>query len=183
MYFEETGKQNTQAALEVAKEEAQRRGISYVLVATTTGETGLLAAQLLHGTGIKLICVTHNTGFKEPGVQELPPERISRIEGLGGVVLTCPMVLRSLGSAIKAKYGYSEQQLVADVLRMFGQGMKVCAEIAAMAVDSGLVPPTDVITVAGTARGADTVVLLQADSSNRFFNIKIREILAKPKRF
>lgn len=183
MYFEEAGPQNTQVAIEIAKEEAQRRGIPYVLVATTTGGTGVLAAQLLHGTGIRLICVTHNTGFKEPGDQELPLEKKERIEELGGTVLTCPMVLRSLGAATRKKYGYSEQQFVADILRMFGQGMKVCVEIAAMAADSGLVPPTDVIAVAGTSRGADTVVLLQADSSNRFFNIKIKEILAKPIKF
>ena len=183
MYFEEPGKQNTQTTIEIAKEEAQRRGVSHIVVATTTGETGVLAARELVGTGIKLICVTHNTGFKEPGVQELLPESKAKIEELGGVVLTCPMVLRSIGGAIRKRYGYSEQQLVADVLRMFGQGMKVCVEIAAMAVDSGLVPPAELIAVAGTERGADTAVLIQADSSNRFFDIKIKEILAKPKNF
>lgn len=183
MYFQKPGKQNTQSALKIAKEEAQRRGIPYLIVATTTGETGVLAGQLLHGTGIKLICVTHNTGFKEPGVQELDPEKKAKIEELGGTVLTCPMVLRSLGAATRKRYGYSEQQFVADVLRMFGQGMKVCVEIAAMAADSGLVPSVDIIAVAGTSSGADTVVLLQADSSNRFFNMKIKEILAKPKTF
>jgi hypothetical protein len=183
MYFEEAGKQNTKSALDIATKEAQRRQVPYVIVATTTGQTGVLAAELLQGTGVKLICVTHNTGFKEPGVQELTPENKARIEELGGTVLTCPMVLRSLGAAVRQKYGCSEQQFVADVLRMFGQGMKVCVEIVAMAADSGLVPHVDVIAVGGTSRGADTVVLAQADSSNRFFNIKIKEILAKPKAF
>jgi len=183
MYFDEPGKQNTKSALEVAREEAQRRRIPYVVVATTTGQTGVLAAELLQGTGVKLVCVTHNTGFKELGIQELSPENKAKIEELGGRVLTCPMVLRSLGAAVRQRYGYSEQQFVADVLRMFGQGMKVCVEIVAMAVDSGLVPYEDVIAVGGTSRGADTVVLVRADSSNRFFNIKIKEILAKPKTF
>jgi hypothetical protein len=183
MYFGEPGQQNTRAALKIAKEEAQRRSVRHLVVATTTGETGIMAAELLQGTDIELICVTHNTGFKEPGSLELPPETKKRIEELGGKILTCPMVLRSLGGAIRKKYGYSEQQLVADVLRMFGQGMKVCVEIAAMAADAGLVPPSEVIAVAGTSSGADTVVLLHVDSSNRFFDIKIREILAKPSEF
>jgi hypothetical protein len=29
-------------------------------------------------------------------------------------------------------------------------------------------------------QGADTAAVIAADSSNRFFNIKVREILAKP---
>ena len=183
MYFEEPGKGNTRAALQIAKEEALRRKIPYMVVATTTGETGVLAAELLQGTEITLVCVTHNTGFKEPGIQELTAEQRTKIEGLGGTVLTCPMGLRSLGAAVRSRYGYSEQQFAADVLRMFGQGMKVCVEIAAMAVDSGLIPPADAIAVAGTNRGADTVILLHAESSNRFFDMKIKEILAKPSSF
>ena len=66
---------------------------------------------------------------------------------------------------------------------MFGQGMKVCVEIVAMAGDAGLIPIGDVIAVAGTGRGADTVVVVAANSTNRLFDIKIREILAKPKNF
>jgi hypothetical protein len=66
---------------------------------------------------------------------------------------------------------------------MLGQGIKVCVEIAAMACDAGLAPPGDVIAVAGTGQGADTACLIKGDSSNRFFQIKVREILAKPKEF
>lgn len=40
-----------------------------------------------------------------------------------------------------------------------------------------------VVPVAGTGRGADTAAILSANSSNRFFDIKIREILAKPRHF
>ena len=66
---------------------------------------------------------------------------------------------------------------------MLGQGIKVCVEIVVMASDAGLIPPEDVIAVAGTGKGADTAVILKADSSNHFFQIKIREILAKPREF
>jgi uncharacterized protein len=53
----------------------------------------------------------------------------------------------------------------------------------AMAADAGLVPPSDVIAVAGTGRGADTCCVIRANSSNRFFDIKVREIIVKPKEF
>jgi hypothetical protein len=39
------------------------------------------------------------------------------------------------------------------------------------------------LAVAGTGRGADTAVIIGANSSNKFFEIKIREILAKPRVF
>jgi hypothetical protein len=93
------------------------------------------------------------------------------------------MVLRGLGSAIKNKTGYSEEQLVADTLRMLGQGTKVCVEIVAMAADAGLIPFNEVIAIGGTARGADTAAIIEANSSNNFFEIKIKEFLAKPRKF
>ena len=61
--------------------------------------------------------------------------------------------------------------------------MKVCVEITAMAADAGLIPAEDIVAVAGTGRGADTVCLIKADSSNRFFKIKVKEIITKPKEF
>ena len=94
------------------------------------------------------------------------------------------MVLRGLGAAIRSKTGgYSHEQLIADTLRMFGQGTKVCVEIVAMAQDAGLIPQDKVIAVAGTKKGADTAILIQPDSSNRFFDIKILEYLVKPRLF
>ena len=70
---------------------------------------------------------------------------------------------------------------------MFGQGMKVCVEIVAMAADAGLIPVTnveegaaDVIAIAGTGRGGDTVVVIGGTSTNHLFDMKIREVLAKP---
>ncbi len=183
VYFERAGRQNTEATLKVAIEEAKRRGIGSLVVASTTGETGLLAAKMAQGTGIKVIVVSHNVGFSEEGRDEFDPEKRKEIESLGGKVLTGTMVLRNLGTAIRDLMGYSQQDLVANTLRMFGQGVKVCVEIVAMAADSGLIPFGDVIAVAGTGRGADTALLVRANSSNRFFKIKVREILAKPRDF
>jgi hypothetical protein len=152
-------------------------------VASTSGATGVEAARVFQGLKVTLVVVTHNSGFQEPGVQELDPKSKTEIEKLGGTVYTGTLVLRSLGRAIKNSVGYSDNEIVAQVLRMFGQGIKVCVEIVAMAADAGLIPPTNVIAVAGTGRGADTACLISADSSHRFFGIKVREILAKPKEF
>ena len=183
MQFEEKGSQNTVRTLYIALEEAKKRGIGHVVVASTTGATGVAAAEKFADTGIQVIVVSHNSGFKDEGEGQIPPDNKARIEKFGGIVHSGTMVLRGLGTAIKNKGGFSQEELVANTLRMFGQGMKVCVEMAAMAADAGLIPFDDVICVAGTGRGADTCVLIRANSSNRFFNIKVREILAKPANF
>ena len=51
-----------------------------------------------------------------------------------------------------------------------------------MAADAGLVPEgEDIVTVAGTGRGADTVSVIRAAASKRFLDLKVLEILAKPR--
>ena len=178
--FERPGPVNTEKTLNIAIQAAQERGIKTLVVASTFGDTGVLCARRIQGTGLELIVVGHNTGFKAPGIQEFDPEKKKEIESLGGTVLLGTMVLRSLGTAIRGKFGGSEQDLVAHTLRILGQGTKVCAEIAAMAADAGLVRPEDIIAVAGTGRGADTAVIILPQPSNMFFDMKIREYLAKP---
>lgn len=114
----------------------------------------------------------------------MPEDVRGDIEAAGGKVLTGTMIFHNLGSAIGDQYGgYSHQDLVADVLRIFGQGMKVAVECAAMAADAGLVPCEDVIAVAGTGRGADTAIVVRTMPSKQFFDIKVREILCKPRDF
>ena len=181
MYFAKAGKENTQQTLDVARAVAIGRGIKHVVVASTVGETGLAAARALQGTGINLVVVSHSAGFREEGKQSFDPELKRQIEALGGTIYTGTMVLHGLGNALKEKGGASPGQIVADSLRILGQGTKVCVEITAMAADAGLVPAgSDVIAVAGSGRGADTAAVIKANTSNRFFSIRLREYLAKP---
>jgi len=71
--------------------------------------------------------------------------------------------------------------IVAETLRLFGQGVKVAVEIAMAACDAGLIPEgQDVVAVAGTGRGADTVVILRAHPSHRFLDVRVKQIVAKP---
>jgi uncharacterized protein len=181
MYFEKPGPANTDATLEIAKQAVEARGIKHVLIASTIGDTGVKAARIFAGGAARLVVVTHNAGFKREGVCELDPGKAEEIEKLGGRILTSTLITRGLGCAIRERCGnYSEEVIVADTLRIMGQGVKVCVEMAAMACDAGLIPPGDVIAVAGTGRGADTCLLVKANSSNRFFDIRVKEVLAKP---
>lgn len=178
--FEKPGYDNTGKALEVMLEGVREYRVRQVVVASTRGGTGLAAAKQLQGSGVGLTVVTHNYGFKEPGTHEMTPETREEIESFGAKVFTGTMALRNIGTAIRQKQGYSEQDLIANTLRIFGQGIKVCVEIAMMGADAGLITPDDVIAVAGTGRGADTVALIAPRPSNSLFDLQVKKILVKP---
>jgi hypothetical protein len=183
LYFDRPGKGNTQKTLEAARDGALGHGIKYVLVASTFGDTGLSAAKMLEGSGLRLIVVSHSAGFREAGKQTFSESARRDIEALGGTVYTGTMVLHGLGNALRDRGSYAPGQVVADSLRILGQGTKVAVEITAMCADAGLIPCEDVVAVAGSGRGADTAVIIKASNSNRFFDIRLREYLAKPRDF
>jgi hypothetical protein len=68
-------------------------------------------------------------------------------------------------------------------LRRFGgDGIKVAVEVAVMAADAGLVPTDrEIIAVGGSGGGADAAIVLKAAHMNNFFDLEIREIIAKPR--
>lgn len=181
MYFEQPGPENTGKCLEIAFSAARERGIKNLVIASTWGDTAKKALDYKKDNqDLNIIIVTHNTGFKKPGVQEFSEEIRKEVEAQGIRVLTGSMVTRNLGRAIKNKLGFSQEDICCASWRMFGEGTKVCVEIAAMACDAGLIPPEDIIAVAGTGKGADTAMIIKAMPSNETFSMKIKEILAKP---
>ncbi len=179
--FDGPGYKNTDAVLDVVEHGLEEYGVSQVVVASTRGNTGLAAAKRFCPKGVRVVVVTHNVGFKEPGTLEMTDEIKRELQELGAEVLTATMPFRSIGAAIRSRHGGSQEAIIADTLRIFGQGLKVCVEIALMASDSGLIATEDILAVAGTARGADTVALIAPMPSNRLFDLKIRAILAKPR--
>ena len=183
VYFDTKGSDNTERTLQIAKDEALKRNIQHVVVASTRGQTGLQAAQFMQNTGIKLVVVGHSTGHIEPGQQLMDMALKKQIEDLGATVHLGTDVLTGFAVMMRKKNRFSEEAMVADALRMFGQGTKVAVEIVAMASDANLLPVGDVIAVAGSGKGADTCLLVAANSTNQFFDIKVREVLAKPRDF
>ena len=83
IYFEEPGAQNTLRTLEIASARAQQLDLQNVLVASTSGETGLKALDFF--TGRNLVIVSHSTGFKEPDFQQLPQEVRDKLEAEKGL--------------------------------------------------------------------------------------------------
>jgi uncharacterized protein len=195
-YWEKPGKEHTEATLKIALEAAKERGIDTVLVSSTTGYVALEAVKVFKGSGLMLVIVTHATGYSQKGVQRMPDETRAKLKEAGCVVVTCTDVLTGavsagIGRQRPARSDPQEGRLpwivpppnviVANTLRMFSQGVKVCPEIAMMAVDCNAVPSgSKVVAVAGSHAGADTAMVLEAAESSRIRDLKLHEILCKP---
>jgi len=181
VYFDRPGPHNTARTLEIAGRRAEQLGLRAIVVATTSGATGVAAAQRFAGR--RVIAVTHSTGFKELDGQELLPEHRAALEAAGAHILTTTHALGGLGRAVRRKLGtYEVDEIVAYALRTLGEGMKVALEIAAMAADAGLVSCNEeVLVIAGTGRGADTAVIMRPAHVQSFFDQRVVEILCKPR--
>ena len=127
-YFKEPGESNTDAVLDLVARRADKLGIDTVVVASTRGITGIKAVEKLKGR--KVIVVTHSSGFRKMDSIELTAENRVMIETGGGEILTCQHALGGEGRAVRKKFGtYMTEEIVAHVLRIFGEGMKVAVEI------------------------------------------------------
>jgi hypothetical protein len=183
-YFEEAGGENTDAVIEIVKERLKEGDIKNVVVASTSGATGVKFAKAL-GKTTNLVIVSTKPGQKKPGVWEFDLKNEKEIENLGGKVLKATHVLSGLERSFSQKFsGVSHSEIVAESLKtLFSPGTKVVVEIAIMALDSGAIPLEKTIAVGGTGakgHGADTAAVVLPSYSNTFFDFHILELLAKP---
>ncbi len=183
-YDKPGGDGNTASTLALARERAAALGIKTVVVASTVGKTAVKAVDVFRG--FKVIVVTHTAGFREANTQEFTGENRKLVEDKGGIILTTTHafggVQRALATSMPPAPTSAIGDVVAMTLRMFGQGMKVACEIAAMAADAGLVrTDEEVVAIGGTGRGADTAVVLKPEYVHRLFGLRVHEIICKPR--
>lgn len=183
LLFEHPGTENTAAALALAVEQAKKAGLDLV-VATTGGGNIPLVLELAEKAGYagKIVAVTHAFGSREKGKNILEPEKMQAFRDKGITVVTAAHALSGAERGISKKYsGIYPVEIVANTLKMLGQGTKVCVEIAMMALDAGAIDyGKPIIAVGGTGRGADTVCRLTPEYTADLMGTKIHEILCKP---
>jgi len=194
-YFEKPGPHNTGKVIDVVKERIKEGDVKYVVIASITGKTALKAAEELKEQDVSLICVSGFPGWRTIHNIEYPfvkGDTRKRLERLNvAIVDKVPSSLS--GDTIDyglARYGYVPVSwIVAETLEaVSGYGLKTAVEAILMATDCGAVPPfKDVISMAGTDKGADTAIVAKStfspsmfsgDSTQRF---QILEILAMPR--
>ena len=170
VYFEEGGPEHTRATLEASVRAAQQLGVGTLVVASTTGDTGVKAAELCRDAELRLVVVGHQMGFPEEGVQRFKPENFERITELGGAVCLGTDVLTN-SIRRRQRLGHSPLSTITQCLSAVK--LKVNVEIVAKACDAGLVKPGErVISVAGSHWGADTAAVFTAADSAHILDVR-----------
>ncbi|HHV79133.1 MAG TPA: hypothetical protein GXX40_05905 [Firmicutes bacterium] len=179
VYFEQPGPANTESVAKLACARAKELGIEHIVVASNTGAT----TRHFLGNGLKLVVVTHHVGFEAPGHDEMDASTRAELEAAGASLLTTTHLFANVERAAARKFGgIYVGGIISYTLRLFGQGTKVCLEIATMALDAGLIPyGKDVVAVGGTSRGADTAIVLRPAHAREFFETEVREVICKPR--
>ena len=178
VYFPEPG-DHTDKVLQLVLKRLEKGDIKQVVIATTSGSTALKAVSVLKGSN--LIAVTHQAGFRSAGEMEIPSKVVEDLKSKGVKVITATHGLAGVDRAVRKKHGtWLPAEIMAETLRIFGQGTKVCAEIVIMAADAGAIKMDKIIAVGGTGKGADTAWVIQPAHSHTFFDLKMEELLCKP---
>ena len=183
LYFDRPGPDNTAPLVEAVRHRAEALGIKHVVVASNSGATGLAFHEALHDLAVTVVAVTEHAGYAQDDAVALADDTRREMEQSGIRVLVCSHALSGVGRSIsKAFGGISHVEMIAHTLRLFGEGIKVAVEVAIMAADAGLIPTDcEVIAAGGTGCGADAALVLRAAHMNNFFDLEIREIIAKPR--
>jgi len=166
-YFTDPGSQNTEKVIEAVRNRIISGGVTTIVVASTSGETGVKFVRELKEVAA-VIAVSH---------EEMKPTHRRQITEYGGKpVDKTHLVLHGKGMDDVRRSFYT-----------FGQGFKVAVEVILIAADKGEISLyEDVIGVGGTGRGADTAIMARATTSKEIFTsdksrrLEIREILAMP---
>ena len=157
VYFDKPGPGNTEEVLRIAKKRAQELGIKVAVVATTRGEVGVRATEILGD--MKVVLVTHPTGVKGTDQQELTEENRRKIGVNGGIILTTTPLFHGIDYSMEKKLHMRLNVIpVSFALRLFGEGICVAIEISVMAADAGLVGPMRILSL---LRGLGRALILQ----------------------
>lgn len=174
-YYETLSKDNTEITFKLAQERMKELGINKLVIASTTGETAKKARNFFKDTDIQLIIVAHQYDFVNKE-NPFPKALIKEFRADGHEVHIATMLFHT-----EHFYGTAVPTLMANILRAFSEGVKVCYEITLSATDGGyLTNREQVAVIAGTGRGADTALIMQASSTQHYEQLKINEILCKP---
>ena len=181
IYSDRPGAANTGPIIEAALKRAAELNIDHIVVASCSGRTAMMLREKAKGT--RIVCVTHQAGFREPGKCEMPDGTRDELTAAGVRVYTGTHFFGGAGRAVRMKFGGLEvDELCANTLRILGQGVKVCVEITIMALDAGLIPHgREVIAIAGSGSGADTAIVCLPAHGKDLFDFEVREIIGKPR--
>lgn len=182
MYFDRPGKNNTEKTLEIACSRGNELGLEEVVIASTSGATAYKAFDIFKG--YRIIAVTYHGGFREPFKNVMSDKVRKDLQQKGITVISATHALSGVERSIAKKYGaICPVLLIADTLKLFGQGTKVAVEVSIMAADAGMLSGKDIVAVGGSSEGADTALILKPANQSSLFEMRVRETVCKPRVF
>lgn len=181
--FETTGPDNTVETLKIAVKKAMENEFD-IVAATSSGDTIFQLKEIADSMGFKnnIIAVRYVYGMKEKGKNVMSDEAYNQLLEKGIKVVTAAHALSGAERGLSGKFtGVYPVEIIAAALRMFGQGTKVCVEIALMALDSGNITyGKPVVCIGGSSHGADTACVITPGYTACLLETKVNEILCKP---
>lgn len=185
MIFPNKGWENTPQVAELVCQYAREHGLKHIVIASKTGYTTDIFLETFARAGVEahFVSVSHCYGDLGPGQCELTAEKRQELTERGVQVITATHALSGAERGIAKRYGgLTPAILMADTLKMLGQGMKVGVEISLMALDAGAIPyGEEIIAVGGCSHGADYAITLIPGHSNDLFETKVIDIICKPR--
>ncbi len=181
--YENIGPENTDETLTLAINKAKIMNTDLV-IASSSGNTALAAckkAEELSFEG-KIVVVRLAYGSRAPGENVMSKEVEEELEAKGVIIITAAHVLSGAERGIsKVYHTISPVELMADTLRMISRGIKVCVEIAVMALDAGAIPYGQaVVCVGGSGRGADAACVMTPEYAANILKTKVHEFICMP---
>jgi len=159
IYFDAPGSENTDKVLELVEKRSEEAGIDTIVLASTSGETAKKAMKMLKEEKLIIVGIS----------RERFAEEVMKLAQNKGF----PVIFSN-----ETDYDYPEEMKTA--FRRFGQGMKVSVEDVVIACRRGVLKEeADVISLAGSSRGADTAIIIK--SAKEFSAVKIREVICMPR--
>jgi hypothetical protein len=186
-YFEDTAKaeENTRAVVDLVGQYLKAHPVGHVVVASNTGYVGAQFAPLakahpkVNFVAVKMapaIDRIYDVVCDESCRKVMAEAGVKLVTGIHGLTGGVDRALRS-----KFDGGFPPTAIIAETLYLFSQGMKVCVEIIAMAVDAGVVPEgVELISCAGTGHGSDTAIVATSAAAANLFDLSIHRVLAMP---
>jgi hypothetical protein len=153
--FEKVSPENTSATVKIAADKAKELSADIIL-ATNTGASAEVVLESAAKAGYegKIIAITQVYGMRTPGENVLSDEKRKSLTEAGVILVTAAHTLSGVERAVSGKFGgVYPVEIMAHTLRMISQGVKVCVEISAMAMDAGAVRgASPVIALGGSGR-------------------------------
>jgi len=175
--FEKEGPENTAKTIDLAIKRAMELGIGSIVAASNKGVTAEQLIPWVEEFEIIIVGQAFGSG------REMEFDVRKKLESAGMKVLQATHALSGAERGLSTKFGgVYPVEIIANTLKMLGQGTKVCVEIATMAYDAGLVADDqDIIAIGGTGRGADTAMVIRPAHASSILETKVREIICKPR--